>query len=366
MANFKHFVITTRQVVASNENTNTFNYKYEKQFTSSDHAESFLRFGRYQVKQNINKEILFYDPLFFNHVINNKDEDIHFQGLTNDKLIDENRIETGAGSEQFFDALFDELNTSKKDLLIFLFGFHNKIKKELRHMDLLHKTYCTHTSPIGSVLMISWPSQGLIGYAEEMGSDIETTGRALSVFFLKLSNAIEKRRLQKQYIPRINFMPQSMGHRIVESMMTLLKKQNDSIYSKVNELFHRLILMSPDIEDHALSNKSEGSYKFISELGKRTYLFYSNQDPILKMNLKHVKNKKRLGLTGPTGDINNIRVCNVIQYGQPPVFDLGDNQRHRFFEFDLGFVEFLQKIFSGQDEELENSFNYIVKWNDFY
>ena len=361
MANYKHYVVTTRQVIALGGNPPLFNYKYEKQYTSSDYAESFLRFGRYQVKENIKKETVFYDPLFFNNTVNNQDEDDHFEGLTDKTLIDISRTESGAGSELFFNTLFDELDTSKKDLLIFLFGFHNSVRKELKHMNLLHKRFCTETSPIGSILMISWPSQGLTGYNEEMNTDVDNTGRALAIFFLKLSVIIEKRRQKNQFIPRINFMPQSMGHRIVNSMMNLLMKQNQSMYSKVRGLFNRLILMSPDIEANELSIDSTGSYKHVPELGNITYVFYSTEDPILKMNFKN----KRMGLIGPTAVPNNIRVCRVIQYGQPPLFELGQTKRHRFFEFDLGFIELLQKIFSGRDDEYGDNFSFKIKWNDF-
>jgi esterase/lipase superfamily enzyme len=365
MANFKHYVITTRQVIELEGSSGVYNYKYEKQYTSADSAESFLRFGRYQARENIKKETVFHDPYFFDHIVNNKDEDEDFEGLTDSSIIGERHIEVGAGSEQFFNTLFNELDASRKDLLIFLFGFHNSIKKEMKHMRLLNKEFCTNDSSVGSILMISWPSQGLVGYSEEMNTDIDNTGSALAIFFLKLATAIEQRRSKNQYIPRINFMPQSMGHRIVSSMMTILKHQNQNIYSKVTGIFHRLILMSPDIEHTALSANSDMSYKHVPELGQRTYVFFSRQDPILKMNLKHVKHKLRLGLNGPSSNLPNVSVCNVIQQGQPPVFDLDETQRHRFFEFDSGCINLLKKIFSGRDDEFEREFNLIIKWNDF-
>ncbi|MCU0432124.1 MAG: alpha/beta hydrolase [Bacteroidia bacterium] len=379
MAEFKHYVITTRQVKKSDGPPVSFTYKSDK--NNAEYAQAFMRAGQYVSRKSIRKDqsIVVLEPQFFNHISANRDEDDDFEyhgSITS--VIPQSATEPGAGTTELFNHIFDELEQSGKALLIFMYGYANKVNKELNHVELLDHAYVQPNTAIGSVLIVSWPSQGLLDfepgnmkkwnaakneYFDEMNTDVKVTGYNLAVLFLKLAAFVEKRKQENRFVPPMHFMPQSMGHRIVDVMMKVFAAQPQGTFQRVHKLFHKLILMSPDIHENALDPANTASiYKNVQLLAQKTFVVYSIDDPVLPVS-KQFNGYNILGISGPKGKPDDIISIGFNQTGQPAIQDQPKTPKHRFFQYHKKAIFVFNQILAGYEKHYPDKTTVQLDWN---
>lgn len=339
MADLKHFVVTTREVIKYGEI-----WEY-----NNEHPDESMRYMRYGRFSDDGDSATFIDPAG----TTGESEDKHYKFMP--KELSEDKLKTGYASRLFFDELFGELETSGKGLLIFLHGISVKEKKEHQHVHLLHHAYVENSSNLERILMITWPSQGFAAtqYPVEKKEDCLRTGRALALFFLKLATEIQYRKDNNLYVPEIYFMPQSMGHRVVNQMMNFLKYQKAAIYDRVRMLFKMIILMSPDMPSRSLRQKTANKfdYKYITELAHHTCIFYSKQDWVLKQG-EQLNNEELLGYTGPKEHPPEICSYNIKQINTPQMaLDLKRTRAHRYFQYHHKVISEINELFAGKIPE---------------
>lgn len=381
MANYKHYVVTTREVKKSDNPTDIFFYKSES--NNPENAQRFMRAGRYLYSKSLrpDQSINTINPLFYNHLENgyDEDDDFEYKGSTN-TIIAPAAIEPRAGTLELFTDIFNELEKTGKALLIFMYGFANKIKKEREHVELLDHAYVQPNTAIGSLLVVSWPSQGKFDFDEwainkwklakyeykNEEADTEITGYNLAVLFLKLASFIERRKQQGLFVPPIHFMPQSMGHRIVENMMKTFAAQPEAVFKKVHMLFEKLILMSPDMADYALDpSKTKYSYKNVHLLAKKTFVVFSIDDPILPFAKKFNGNEYNImGVSGPIHKPDHITALSFPQFGNAVIFDQVKTARHRYFEFHKKAIFVFNQLFAGYDQGYPDGFVITLNWSE--
>jgi hypothetical protein len=336
----KHYVVTTRRVSKTDN-------RYSKNI---DRCASFMRCGKYTEGDGVLQQ-----PYFFE----SGNEDSDYENGTSIAA-----LQPGQGTRELFDQLFAELEQSGKGLLLFLFGIDNPIAKELEHVELLHNAYVKNSPDIGRILMITWPSQGFAGfeYRKELKQDVQLTGKALAVFLLKLSAYITTRRTAGRYVPKLFFMPQSMGHRIVNVMLEHLEQNNQ--LEQLRHLFDGTILMSPDMPNYALqTNGNPLPYKHITQLSKQLCLVFSKQDPILGMakwfDSDHSTAFRSLGKMGLVFPVDGVTQLEVEQVNDPQKKRYGKNPEHRYYEFHCGAIEEINKLLvSGQPDT-----KIVIDWN---
>lgn len=361
----RHYVITTRPVhkVTVENLPDQFWYEHDTN-TPADVATPFVRCGIYTDRQGQADKPAFFAP-------GSEDADYTIGGA--------DPFKPQGGSLEQFNLLFNELEQMQKNLLIFMYGFENNIKGELEHLELLHKDYIEKEgSSAGRVLMITWPSQGLLKYNEEIRrsgkigaflkklfgnssrpdenlSDAAVTGRAMAVWILKLLQFAEDRYSNPEpgrFRPRISCIVQSMANHVIRFTAAELKRLQK--LETVAGIFDDLILTSPDIRDTIFENDND--YRNASVLGKNTWLVYSPQDPVLKKGdwlypyIDPVSGKKqpRLGRNGPAsvaGLPPNLFKVEVQQQHiiNNPLSDFN----HRYFEFNDKVIGFYNSIANG-------------------
>lgn len=360
----RHYVITTRPVHKVTVNGLPDQYWYEHDVnTSADTANPFMRCGIYTDRQGVADKPSFFAP-------GNEDADYTTGGA--------NPFKPQGSSLELFTLLFAELELQKKDLLLFMFGFENNLKGELDHLEILHKEYVAKDkSTIGRILMLTWPSQGLLKYNEEIRregnfskwwkklfgnsfsvdehlSDAAVTGRAFAVWMLKLQQFMQQRYAQAPagtYRPRISVITQSMANHVLKYTSAEITRLQQTAAAK--GLFDNLILTSPDIRNTIFENDAD--YRNAAAFGKNTWLVYSPQDPVLQKGdalypyRDPVTGNKqpRLGKTGPqstTGLPANLYPVHIEQLnvGMNPFTD----RFHRYFQKNEKVVAFYNQIFS--------------------
>lgn len=290
-----HHVVSSRPL----EKDGDF-YKYKRSVIpitpGMDTANEHLNFGHYKVKEN---DI---DPPVFYRNGDSK-ESPHFS--KHEKGFDLPGEETNA----YFNEIFTELKKKKeKFLYIYLFGFGNTVNQEMKkQLSPLHHHYFLDdwglTSPVGKVLLISWPSQGKLQYKTGELGDVEVMGKSVAVLFLKLFHFINDKNnpLFSDWKPKIVMHSQSMGCRIIKQAVKTLnelennKKINPNI---LNSFFHRLVLTGADLDEDDLNYSDVDDDYFIHQLAERVILFHNKNDFALWMsnNIFHTK-EKRLGRT---------------------------------------------------------------------
>jgi esterase/lipase superfamily enzyme len=346
----KHYVVTTRKVKIIDDI-----WKYDP-----DHPDESVRYMRYGRYSEDGDSAVFINPID----AEGNNEDHHYKFSV--KELSEDKLEAGYASRLFFDQLFGELEISGKGLLIFLHGISVKEKKEHQHVRLLHDKYINDSPSLGRLLMVTWPSQGfsVTQYPEEKKVDSLRTGKALGLFFLKLATEIQRRKANHLFVPDIYFMPQSMGHRVVNQMMNLLKYQKEEIYDRVKSLFEKIILMSPDMPARslrqAISNKYD--YKYIHELAKNTCIFYTKEDWVLK-KAEQLHDEEVLGYTGPKEHPSFIISYRINQINAPKLMvDLKRTKAHRYFQYHSLVIDEINKLFAG--EKPSEDIFLEINWKD--
>lgn len=345
----RHYVATTRRVGM----TDTGEYFYEHESNNpADTANPYFRCGQYVDDDGIPENPWFCHP-------GNEDYDY----VIKDGTPTDEQLTAGEGSAEMFNMLLSELEHAGKDMLIFIFGYHNPFGKERDHLNRLHTKYVSPPeSNIGRILMLTWPSQGFGEYNKELGyfqklvsksgdqinSDVAVTGKALAVFLCKLKKFMDARYTANPHLhrPKLNIIVQSMANHVWLRMMEKLTAWNKTALLK--SMMSNLMLTSPDIRSD-IFQQSE-LYKRSTDLAERAYIIYSLQDRILRIaTVVHgVPGASRLGLTGPDGGLThlpgNTHLINVNQSMKKlkPV-----DFNHRYFEYNNAVIDIYNSIFLG-------------------
>lgn len=158
----------------------------------------------------------------------------------------------------FFDDLTRPVQFQKKDVLVFIHGYSNKLDFSLvRLAQLVHDTRFP-----GSPLLFSWPSLGTTtGYShdEKVAEDIRTR-KALAEL---LVNLIKFMKSEGSKQGRIHVAAHSMGNRVLllalqwlagkdpsNQIDYLAQLRKEGYLSKDEPPFHSLVFFAPDVEVH--------------------------------------------------------------------------------------------------------------------
>jgi DNA-binding Lrp family transcriptional regulator len=383
MADLKHFVVTTRQVSALERSDYSHGYKAENNYSTQ--GAKYMRFGHYlhHKATKADKTIDVTDAIFYNHNYKHNEDNDFSYCMDATSVFPEEVTKPGSGSEAMFNAIFNELEKTGKALLVFMYGFSNMTKKELSHVELIDKAYLKSNSAVGSLLVISWPSQAFVDwenlndaiipakkwklikyeYLEELHTDVKTTGYSLALLLLKLASFVETRKAKRLFVPKIHFMPQSMGNRIVNCMMEKLAVQPEQLSNRVNKLFDKLILMSPDMHEDGLDPANGWPYRNVHLLANQTFLISSKNDPVLPRVAK-IHDCKILGITGASKKPDFIRSIEFHQYGNVIFYKSLQTQRHRFFEFHEDAIHHFNMILAGHVTNYPDKTILHIDWPD--
>lgn len=369
----RHYIATTRQLrlIHPADQDIQFIYNHEGSM-NADTATHYFSCGKYAIDDWDTGKASFHDP----------------QHEAGDYLpgASEEAYSSHHGSLALFTELFDALEKEKKDLLIFMFGFDNKLLKESGHLGHLHKSYIAEgNANLGRILMLTWPSQGKVGYNAERGypegadnyddtrkSDVITTGRALAVFLLKLKNFMDTRYANTEpgiYRPKMHIIIQSMANCIWDIMARALIRANR--LDSLRELFHTLMLTSPDIRNDIF--QVSPAYAQATSLAKRAFVVYSKEDNILGLSdfLHHEAATSPLGSLGPANKDFVPANTHMVEVTQPKewivvtavkslIGKLRKKKRpidiiHRYFEYNKEVRDLYTDAFTGKPFEREKT-----------
>src|ERR1043165_8901853 len=288
----RHYVATNRIVdlVKIQGQPDQYWYRFDGN-SDADKALPFMRCGRYTDDSGKIAAPTFFAP---------GTEDNDYTGIPVN-------AKPSGSSLEMFNTLFSELEELKKDLLIFNFGYENRKEKEYGQLKYLHEKFISpQGSPLGRVLMITWPSQGFGGYDKEIGkdgfikrslyklfsaklpertdeqinNDVKITGDTLAVFLLKLSDFVKERYKNAApgtYRPKIHFIAQSMANAIMIRCLTRINELG--MQKQVEGLFFRLMLTAPDVPDSVF--ETETGFATGMSVAEKVYVVCSGQDVIL-------------------------------------------------------------------------------------
>ncbi|MFL5764190.1 MAG: alpha/beta hydrolase [Bacteroidia bacterium] len=363
----RHYVASNRLIdpVKVSGQPDQYWYRFDGN-SDADKATVFMRCGRY-----VDNNGRIAAPSFFSGGDEDKDYDLSsFSSAV---------LKAKASSAELFSTLFAELEKERKDLLIYNFGYENRKSREYEQLKDLHEKYILpQSSPLGRILMITWPSQGFGEYDDEIGkdnffkrtfyklistklpertpeqinNDVKVTGDALAVFLLKLSDFVKGRYTTAAsgiYKPRINFIAQSMANAIFIRCMNRL--QELGMQNEVGGLFSRLMLTAPDIPDNVF--ETEPAYSEGMKIAEKVYVVCSGQDNILKASdvFHNIAGTKRLGISGPR-DLSKVP-SNVFKMDihQSRISFIPKDYNHRYFVYNQEVVNRYLEAFNGRDAE---------------
>lgn len=345
----RHCVATTRQVdvVRVPGVQDQFWYRHDGN-SSADIATPYFSCGQY-IDNNGEPD----KPYFFDF----RPEVDDYRAITPGAL-----PPAHGGSQTMFSNMFYELERERKDLLIFMFGYHNPFVKEFNHVKHLHRHYIEDgNANLGRLLMLTWPSQGFGQYRRELGSiyfggkneagietDVAITGRALAVFLLKMYHFMHQRYAHAPagtYVPKLNFIVQSMANHVWGYAAAALADQGHG--HTLNGFFSNLMLTSPDIRNDIFQYRPV--YAHATSFARRAFLVFSKQDFILKLSdrFHSIPGTSRLGLAGPISDYyvpGNTHIAEVHQHriGFKPI-----DYNHRYFEYNREVRDLYAGAFTG-------------------
>jgi hypothetical protein len=365
----KHYVASNRLIdlVKVNGQPDQYWYRFDGN-SDADVACAFMRCGRYVDDNGTIAAPFFYPP-------GAEDADYTAAAFT----VGGNKAK--GSSAEMLETLFAELEAERKDLLIFNFGYENRKEKEYNQLRYLHDKYISAPgSPLGRVLMITWPSQGFGQYDAEKGNDgflkrsllklfsaklpertreqisndVKVTGDALAIFLLKLSGFMKERyknATAATYRPRIHFIAQSMANAIL--VRCLVRLNELGMQEEVKGLFSRLMLTAPDIPDTVF--ETEPAYAGGMSIAEEVHVVCSRQDNILKMSdvFHNVAGTHRLGIAGPK-DMSKVPAnVHKMDIHQSRITFIPKDFNHRYFVYNQQAVDRYLHVFRNSAAEQE-------------
>lgn len=285
-----HHVISSRPLKSVSRG-----YTYKRPLIATekngDAANEFLSFGRYTVEDELKA------PFFVHNGNHPESRDYYFRP--------DGFHQPGEESSSFLREMFAGLKAEGEDLLyIYLFGFGNNVHSEIhKQLKPLHKHYYKNKdwgSPVGRILLLSWPSQGKAEYKHGEEKDVEKMGIMLASLMVKLFNYMQADpdQLFENWSPKLVFHAQSMGNRILQKMMLELEalEQNGVISeNQFNGFFHRLVMTGADLDEDTMYIEQDTPKNGIHALAKRVILFHNKDDKALWISRNIFGSGHRLG-----------------------------------------------------------------------
>lgn len=285
-----HHVISSRPLRKKQEH-----FTYVRSLISGknngDAANDFLSFGRYLIENDI-------DPPRFERNGDSSEAGHFYHHPVGFQF-------PGEESIPFFTELFSQLKKEPDKLLyIYLFGFGNSVNSEMnKQLRPLHRHYYRNSewgSPVGQILLLSWPSQGKLEYKHGEKDDVAKMGKMLAALFLKLYHFVNDNNnpLFHDWKPRIVLHTQSMGCFILDTLcreLAELEKSRSIPNAMLDKFFHRIIMTGADLPEDAFNdNENEPEYG-IPSLAKRVILFHNEKDRALWISRVIFRSGNRLG-----------------------------------------------------------------------
>jgi hypothetical protein len=354
----KHYVVTCRSVRKVSVEGLADQYWYEHDNNpEADVAVPYMHCGKYVEADGKADRPFFYSP-------GGETED--YPPVGNSPAAEQ--LICHGGSHEMLTELFTELENEKKDLLVFMFGYHNPFVKEFKHIELLHEKYVApEGSVIGRILMVTWPSQGFGEYNQEIehlsflksiwkkitgkansvkskiNSDAVIAGHAQAIFLLKLQSFISGRyKNSTGFRPEMHYIVQSMANHVLEKTGAALNRMNRLAQAK--NIFKNLLLTSPDIRSDIFEKSPD--YVAATTIGETAVVVYSPDDPILKLGkIAHPTGPSRLGLDGPEKMENIPANTKLLEVRQEKITLPPSDISHRYFEYNNIVINRYNDIF---------------------
>jgi esterase/lipase superfamily enzyme len=295
-----HYLITNRQVRVGNGGKGYLRVN-EKECIRTDGQEEAmdnLRYGQVSFDSKRAKKLADFDLKLYPDLTDDQME----------RLALEEKLPQGAvaPSLQVFEALRTAGMGARKNtahVLVYVHGFNSDLEGALTTLADLHRQYVEPAnSPIGQIVMFTWPSRGSLTRYRDDARDAQKSGYAMARAFRSMSAFFKQLILdakRKGEDPGDAFCPQkihllchSMGNRVFEGMMTELRANG----IRPNSVFGEILLMAADVDDDCMEREKAMSEAIL--LAERLHVYYHNGDQALGISERTKNAYNRLGRWG--------------------------------------------------------------------
>lgn len=294
----KHYIITNRQIIKDKDGMEVINPD------GTEPPSDQLRFA----EASVNDETGEVESI---EVIEDVDfpEDVAYNFSAEDTDL--------KGSARCFKDIYNAMQAEVNDTLFFIHGFKCDLARALDNLKQLHQQYITDDSPIGRIVMFTWPSNGSLFEYRDDAHDAVTAGKALGRAYLKLRKffaqffELDPNSETHKNPPcnrNLHMMCHSMGNRVLESMVEMILAKNYN-YTR---LFREVILVASDIDNVALEEPKP--LHNLVDIGDRIHVYFNENDFALTISQTTKNAFNRLGKYGPKNMKkvpNNINVIDV-------------------------------------------------------
>lgn len=184
-------------------------------------------------------------------------------------------------STEFYAKLREKVAASpKRDLFVFVHGFHNTFQKAAFRTAQLSYDLGFNGAPV----MFSWPSQGKVLDYRTDENNVEEATQHLKSFLIQLKD--------ESHAERIHVIAHSMGSRALSDAVMQIGLQFPG-----RPVFNEMLLAAPDLD----AGKFKGIAKNLTATAERVTLYASSKDKALMASNKlHGGTYKRAGESLPT------------------------------------------------------------------
>jgi esterase/lipase superfamily enzyme len=296
-----HYIITNRQIIKGSR---------KRGYVSVNRSECLRADGKEEAMDNLRYGTVTFDPAKARNLDDFKIEilpDLSDAEMEYKELHGKYQAGVVPPSIQVFEELHATGKADKAGeghFLVFVHGFNSDLKGALTTLADLHERYVAPAdSPIGHIILFTWPSRGSLTRYRDDARDAVKTGYAMArsfqsmtSFFQDLVTAARKRRVKDMKnvfcAQKIHLMCHSMGNRVFESMMAELFARN----VRPNSVFGEILLMAADVDDDGLE-PGKPLHNAIM-LGERMHVYYHNEDKALGISERTKNAFNRLGRWG--------------------------------------------------------------------
>lgn len=295
-----HYLITNRQVRAGSGGKGYLRVNETEYLRADGEEEAMdnLRYGQVRFDAKRAKKLADFDLRLYPDLT---DEQMERMAL-------EEPLPKGtvAPSVQVFEALRAQGMAARKNtahVLVYVHGFNSDLEGALTTLADLHRRYVEPAdSPIGQIVLFTWPSRGSLTRYRDDTRDAVKSGyamarafRSMSAFFRQL--VLDARRAGTDPAAafcnqKIHLLCHSMGNRVFEGMMTELRANG----IKPNSVFGEILLMAADVDDDCMEREKAMSDAIL--LAERLHIYYHNGDQALGVSEKTKNAYNRLGRWG--------------------------------------------------------------------
>lgn len=282
MADVTHYLVTNREI-----------------YKDSSGKERIKEDGREVAK----KDMRFAKVTFNSNNPDNIDYEL-FKDIKEKKVrFDIDSTAPKKGSQIVLESLYKKMvdvNASNQDVLVYVHGFNTNLEASLKSIPDLHKEFVLNDdSPIGNILLFTWPAEsGLLEYRDDSQDALDSGEvmarliRRLLRFYLDTFGNDPDNPHRKFCNKNIHLMCHSMGNQVLESALNFLNEKYH-----VPSVFEEVVLVAADVDTNAMEDTRPLSRA--TELGTRVTSYFNNNDRAVLASTTTKHFKSRLGFTGP-------------------------------------------------------------------